>query len=121
VNGRPRLDRRRTDEAVDPAERALDLAKNRKHLGAVGNIEAQCGDAGHIRQRGQRRRVDVADYDAGAGLRGGTGQSAADAIGAAGHHDHVSLGLEARAHLKPLLPRAAQTRNRRCRRAQRSR
>ncbi|MGA7486889.1 MAG: hypothetical protein WBW74_08120, partial [Xanthobacteraceae bacterium] len=101
VNERPRLHCRRANEAVDPAETALDVAEDRENFAPVGNVETPRGNPGDIGERGHRRRVEVADDHPSAGPRRRPRQGAADAVGAAGHHDHVSLALEVRPHGSP--------------------
>src|SRR5207244_11334946 len=98
LNARPRLNRGGADEAIDTAEAALDLAQGSKRFSAISDVEAPRRNPRNIGERGHRRAVHVADDDARSGLRGGARQGAADAVGSAGHHDHVSRGLEARSH-----------------------
>ena len=98
VHHRPRLNRRRTNEAVDPAKFPFNRGEGREHLRAIGDIEAPRCNPGNIGQGRHGRRVDVADDDASAGPCGRARQGEADSICTAGDDDHISLGLEARAH-----------------------
>ena len=98
MDDRPRLNGRRADEAVDPAEIALDRAERRQCSGMVGDVETPGRNPGNIGQRRHGRLVDVANDDARTGLGGRACQRATDAVRSAGDHDHIALGLEARAH-----------------------
>ena len=98
VHHRPRLDRRRANEAVDAAEFPFDLGEGREHLCAIGDIEAPRRNPGTSANAAMAvastsQTMTRAPACAAARARARPIPFAPPVI-----DDHISVGLEARAH-----------------------
>jgi hypothetical protein len=99
VGRRARLHRSGANKAVDVAEFLFDPAEHLEHGVAVAHVELAHGDAWLFhRELLQAGRIDIAGHHARADGSRAKRQGAADAVGAAGHDDHVAGRVKAHLH-----------------------